>query len=151
MNKAQAYVTVQFILFGMMLVAMALLPTQDLGLGRWVGVFFMAVAVAFLGLSVQAHNRINNRPPNITPTPHSQSELVSVGIYGYVRHPIYTAVMSGILGAWLTHGNMALGALWAVFVVFFTFKALYEETLLKAQYADYSTYMMHTGRFLPFL
>ena len=36
-------------------------------------------------------------------------------------------------------------------IVFFTYKSIYEESLLRAVYPQYDQYATHTGRFLPFL
>ena len=151
MNRAQLYVVGQFVLFALLALAIVLFPPGQTPLLRVIGLILIVSAFVVLALAVGEHRAKNAMLPNITPTPNSQAALVESGIYARVRHPIYTAVLLGALGVALAHGHIILMLIALLMIVFFTFKSLYEESLLRAAYPQYSAYMKRTGRFLPFL
>ncbi len=149
MTKAQLLVGLQGVLFAALLAVFLLFPPQLTLVGLAIGFVLMGAAVVTLMRSVQAHQSTNATMPNISPTPKSDTALVERGIYSRVRHPIYSSVLLGTLGASLAHGHVAGLGVWVVIVVFFTYKSLYEETLLQTQYPQYGQYMTRTGRFVP--
>jgi len=75
--------------------------------------------------------------------------LVSTGLYRYVRHPIYTAMIMVGLGMALLSADIvsipAAAILWAGV----SMQARVEESFLAATYPEYNEYRMKTGRFLP--
>ncbi len=84
-----------------------------------------------------------------SPVPRESVALVTGGVYGVVRHPIYTALLVG--GAALT----IIGATWwhvALFValvILLAVKARWEERMLVARHPEYRQYAASVGRFLP--
>lgn len=151
MNKAQLFVAVQMVLFAAFVVAAGMLPVGGDAALRVFGLLLMVAAGGLLLAAVTAHNTTNRRAPNITPTPPKNAALVTIGVYQRVRHPIYTAVLMGTLGAAMAHGAAELFAFWGVFVAFFWAKSRYEETLLAQAYADYPAYQARSNRFIPFV
>jgi protein-S-isoprenylcysteine O-methyltransferase Ste14 len=149
MNIARRYVLVQFILFAVFVASTILVPSAPTSPIKLVGAIFMLVGVGVFVAALIAHNQTNQRPPKVSPTPSSKSRLVDRGIYGFVRHPIYTGVLAFTLGIALWHGGLPVLAIWVVLLGFFWMKSLYEEKLLKQQYSDYRVYMKKTGRFIP--
>jgi protein-S-isoprenylcysteine O-methyltransferase Ste14 len=90
---------------------------------------------------------------NLTPFPKPSAEtrLVQSGIYGLVRHPLYTAVLCGSVGWALVWQSwpallaaLALGAL-------FDAKARREERWLREQFPDYIRYEQRVCRFIPWV
>jgi protein-S-isoprenylcysteine O-methyltransferase Ste14 len=83
------------------------------------------------------------------PYPREDAELVQTGVYGIVRHPIYSGVILGGFG-WalfqlsLTH---LVGAI--AFLLFFNAKASREETWLTNRYPDYATYQQQVKKLIP--
>ncbi len=78
-------------------------------------------------------------------------ELASEGLYARMRHPRYTGMMSGVLGACLL---AATPLLWGVAVLWwlvaFT-SVLLEERELRARFGPaYEEYCRRVPRFLPF-
>lgn len=151
MSRAALYVVGQFVLFGIMAVALIIFPPEQLLLLRLIGLALIVAGFAVLALAVLEHQRRNAAMPNITPTPNARAGLVETGMYRYVRHPIYTGVLLGAVGAALAHGHFAVMLVALVMIGFFTYKSKYEESLLRAAYPQYADYMTRTGRFLPFL
>ena len=71
------------------------------------------------------------------------------GVYGLVRHPIYTAVILLALGYALAFNSVlaVLGAL--VLFIFFDSKARREELWLMEKYPDYGNYRKQVKKLLP--
>ena len=150
MNRAQLYVVGQFVLFALLALALIIFPPGQTPVLRLIGLVLIVVAFIILALAVREFRQRSAVLPNITPTPNSQASLVSTGIYAHVRHPIYAAVLLGAIGVALAHGHFVVMLIALGMVAFFNTKARYEESLLRTVYLEYSDYMTHTGRFLPF-
>jgi protein-S-isoprenylcysteine O-methyltransferase Ste14 len=85
------------------------------------------------------------------PTPKQNGQLVTNGLYHYVRHPIYTGIIFATIGISLYQGSMTLVITSLLLVVLFYFKARYEERLLAVQYPTYALYQQNTKMLIPFL
>ncbi len=87
-----------------------------------------------------------------TPAPVYPTErLVVSGLYRYARNPMYSGVVSAILGQALVLGNVRLLlyglGVWAVFHLFVL---LYEEPELRSRYgAEYGRYRAAVPRWIP--
>ncbi len=150
MSRATLFVIGQFVLFGIMAVALIVFPLGGSTPLRIIGLLLIVLGFAVLTIAIWEHMRRNATLPNITPTPNAHVGLVDTGLYAYVRHPIYSGVLIGAVGVALAHGHLVPMIVALVMIVFFTFKSRYEEGLLRATYPEYAAYMTHTGRFLPF-
>jgi protein-S-isoprenylcysteine O-methyltransferase Ste14 len=84
------------------------------------------------------------------PSPVADGELVTSGLYGLVRHPIYTAVLSAIAAAVVWFASVAGLMLLVTAGVFFDRKAAHEERLLERVYSGYPRYRQQVpARFIP--
>ena len=151
MSKANLFVAGQFVLFGVLAIALVVFPMGQIPIVRVIGLGLIVAAFVLFTLALQAFAVHNRTIPNIAPTPKTTAALVESGVYARVRHPIYTSVLLGGIGVALVHGHYAVMLIALALVVFFTVKSRYEETLLLAAYPKYGEYMTRTGRFLPFL
>jgi protein-S-isoprenylcysteine O-methyltransferase Ste14 len=86
-------------------------------------------------------------PAPVFPTRH----LVATGLYGYVRNPMYVAVVSLILGQAAIFANLRLAAYGAlVWLAFHLFVLLYEEPTLRASYGgEYERFCQAVPRWIP--
>lgn len=75
--------------------------------------------------------------------------LVTRGPYGYIRHPIYTAVCLFIWPAAIAHGSWAAVGLAAALTAGAIVRLLCEESLLRLQYPEYAAYAVRTKRMIP--
>jgi len=104
---------------------------------------------AGLGIWALLHNRLGNF--NIQPKMKEGAELVTTGIYAFIRHPMYLSVIlmnfSFVLSS-LTLLQMTL-FLMLTFVLFL--KAKREESLWMKESLEYEVYKENTKLFLPFL
>lgn len=106
--------------------------------------------LSVIGLAILCGSLLNlGRNLTPFPTPLQHSVLVTTGIYQYIRHPIYTAILFLFGGLAMILGSGTRLLLVAVLFVLFDFKAAYEERLLEARYPDYKKYKSVTPKFFP--
>ena len=90
---------------------------------------------------------------NLTPFPNpaASGRLVQAGIYGLIRHPLYTAVFCGSVGwALIWRSWPALLAALALAPLFHA-KARREEHWLREQFPEYAGYEQRVRRFIPWV
>lgn len=114
----------------------------------WIGTaLFGSVALVFL------LKGLIDLGQNLTPLPYPRSSgsLVRSGIYGLVRHPLY----SGLIFAALSWSIFQLSAShWLATLVLFGFfnaKASREECWLAEKYPDYGEYRQQVKKLIPWL
>jgi protein-S-isoprenylcysteine O-methyltransferase Ste14 len=88
---------------------------------------------------------------NLTPFPRPSptAQLVQSGIYGQMRHPLYTAVICGAVGWALVRASWPALLAALVLTPFLDAKARREERWLRRQFPEYTRYEQHVRRFLP--
>jgi len=110
-------------------------------------VFLLGIGLVFLISGLVALGRFLT----IFPEPLSHAELVRSGIYGVVRHPLYTSVIFCAL-AWSLWWNSLLSLiLWGWTVVFLDAKARHEEVRLREKFEEYPDYASKVKRLIPWL
>lgn len=103
-----------------------------------VGAVLAVLGVAGLGPALTA-----------SPIPREHAPLVTSGVYGFVRNPIYTGLMTGGLGLMLFGASVWHIVAWLALVVLLSVKTRWEERMLVAQHPDYREYGSRVGRFVP--
>ena len=80
-----------------------------------------------------------------------QNNLVTTGIYGYVRHPIYAAFLYAVTGVILILNNILLFVLPVIYWIILTIAMIKtEEKWLTDLYGkDYLDYSKKVNRFIP--
>jgi protein-S-isoprenylcysteine O-methyltransferase Ste14 len=90
---------------------------------------------------------------NLTPLPHPKDDgkLVTTGVYGIVRHPIYSGVifLAIAYSCWQWSLTHALGV--AILLLFFDIKARKEESWLKNRFSDYDVYQTRVKKLIPWI
>ncbi len=84
-----------------------------------------------------------------SPIPREHAPLVTSGVYGLVRNPIYTGLISGGLGLALFGASLWHIVAWVALVLLLSVKARWEERMLVAEHPDYGGYTARVGRFVP--
>ncbi len=87
----------------------------------------------------------------IAPQPRDGGRLITSGVYGRFRHPMYTAIVLVAIGLFLRKPTSAIGAANLAVIAFMVVKSRYEERLLAERYADYAAYKRHTFGVIPLL
>jgi protein-S-isoprenylcysteine O-methyltransferase Ste14 len=108
-----------------------------------------ALGVASLAASIECWLRMGSRW-RMAVVPGEKTELVTGGLYAYVRHPIYALSIALMLLSALVVPTVPMLAVAAVHVGLMVAKARNEEAfLLGVHGAGYERYRARTGRFLP--
>lgn len=121
-------------------------PPLRYGIWIFAGILFLVAAVFLV-------KGLLDLGQNLTPLPYPKAdgELIQSGIYGVVRHPLY----SGIILAAKAYaiGQLSLSHLAATFVLFlfFNFKAKREENWLSEKFATYSDYQQRVKKLIPWV
>ena len=103
-----------------------------------------------LGLAVWARVHLG-RNWGMPMTQKAEPELVTSGPYRWIRNPIYTGILLGLLGTALAVNLYYLLAL-AAAGVYFVYSATVEERRLAATFPDtYPAYRAHTKMLIPFV
>ncbi len=79
-----------------------------------------------------------------------KGQLVTRGIYGYIRHPQYTGFLLITLGMIFEWATAPLLIMWPILAVVYYRLARREETDIEREFgAQYAEYQSKTGMFLP--
>lgn len=108
-------------------------------------------ALSLVGVAFAIWARVSlGRNWGMPMTLHTAPELVTSGPYGYVRHPIYSAMAAMVIGTALVFPPAAL---WAVgSMVYMVISARREEKDMERRFPDtYPAYKQRSKMFVPFL
>jgi protein-S-isoprenylcysteine O-methyltransferase Ste14 len=109
------------------------------------GIAFMAIG--FIVLIMAAATLRSGLTPN--PVPRPGAMLVTGGLYGRMRHPIYFAMILLLVGGTMLAYSMSLLLGTILLLLFYLSKARFEEKVLAQHYPDYDAYRQRTGAFTP--
>jgi protein-S-isoprenylcysteine O-methyltransferase Ste14 len=114
-------------------------------------VWIVGLALTALGVGISIWARLSlGTNWSAVVTLKDEHELVRKGLYQWIRHPIYTGILLGMLGTAMikAHVRCWLG-LTIVFGCFY-FKARREEKFLREEFGgDFDAHARQTGMFLP--
>jgi protein-S-isoprenylcysteine O-methyltransferase Ste14 len=80
------------------------------------------------------------------------TQLVTSGIYKYIRHPLYSSLLLLTWGIFFKHLSVAAIILAITATVFLVFTAKADESeCIQFFGVEYQNYMKHSKRFIPFL
>jgi protein-S-isoprenylcysteine O-methyltransferase Ste14 len=123
------------------------LPGRAGGWTRWAGFSLLA-----LGLAVMVRGALD-LGRSLTPEtePKADAQLVTRGVYEFVRHPIYLGLCLVLLSVPLLARNWLVAAVvGAVAFAYFEGKARTEERKLRVRFPRYREYAALVPRLLPF-
>ena len=81
----------------------------------------------------------------------TEGHLVTAGPYRFIRHPIYSAILTFIWAGAISHSMPLNIALALVASLSTLVRMLSEEQLLRARYPEYAAYAARTKRLIPFV
>ena len=84
-----------------------------------------------------------------TPVPNDRGELTTRGLYGVVRHPIYSGLLLVVVGLVVRSASWITATIGVATIAFFHVKARWEEQRLAERFAGYPAYAATTPRFVP--
>ncbi len=117
---------------------------------RVVATFVIAGVLIVAGVLVAGAGGMRLGPAlTPTPIPKDGAELVTTGVYRFVRHPIYTGVLLAALGLVLLGASAGHIVGWITLFVVLSIKASGEEAMLAKRHPGYEAYKKSTGRLIP--
>jgi len=124
-------------------------PLWPIGLWPfWLGA---AVLVCGLLLAVWARGYLG-RNWSRSVTIKQDHELITTGPYAVVRHPIYTGILTGLLGTAIALSQVRGLIVLALFFAAFWIKLRMEERWMRSQFgATYAAYAQRTAALVPYL
>lgn len=143
-TKDYILVSVQFVLFALYVIQ----NEEHFQVGSILKI--IALLLALLGFVICILSLIQlNKNLSPYPSPKSGSELVTNGIYGIVRHPIYTGIIVTTVSFGVYNGDIIRIVIGVVIWILFEYKASYEEGLLSDKFPEYEGYKKATGKIFP--
>jgi protein-S-isoprenylcysteine O-methyltransferase Ste14 len=143
------------------LVAIVLLSTTRIPL-RWLYLqlwpaglwpFWLGAAVTLAGLLFAVWARLylgTNWSRSVTIK--QDHELITTGPYAMVRHPIYTGILTGLLGTAIALSQVRGFIVLVLFFLAFWIKLRLEEQWMRSQFGEtYATYAHETAALVPYL
>jgi protein-S-isoprenylcysteine O-methyltransferase Ste14 len=120
----------------------------------WVLLFSSLIPLGFGVRSLTAHGKpaeTRETDPSLLAF-EKTTQLVTTGIYKYIRHPLYSSLLLLAWGIFFKHFSVESIALIAVTTVFLFFTATADEAeCINFFGAEYQDYMKASKRFIPFL
>lgn len=145
--KGNLFVLGQFVLLGFLI----FYPNNPINPGVFsYALSFISLTSLFLGFLILGFSALAlGKSLTAHPIPGKNAELVTSGLYRFVRHPIYLALILIGLSLSISGGFFPHAIFYAALVLLLIFKARFEERLLSARFLDYADYASKTGRFFP--
>lgn len=112
------------------------------------GAILSCIAVFILLWSVWVMKKSRLR---IMPQPSAQATLITSGPYSMIRHPMYTAVLTGCAGLITINFSTTRLLLFIVLTLVLVVKLNLEEKLLLLQFKQYQQYRLRTYKLIPFI
>ena len=121
---------------------------NDWGQPGWLRVITLIIQVLGFAVVVAGASGLGS---SLTPTPVpvDAGSLKTGGLYGLMRHPIYTGVMLIVVGSVLGSGSIARAVIGVITIAFFNVKARWEEGKLVERYPECPAYASVVPRFIP--
>jgi protein-S-isoprenylcysteine O-methyltransferase Ste14 len=113
----------------------------------WIGV---ALVMAGLAFAIWARVHLGGNWSG-TVTVKQGHELIRSGPYGYVRHPIYTGLITALIGTTVASGTVQAAIGLAIIVVAFVRKSRTEEDFMRETFpGEYQRYSAEVPALIPF-
>ncbi len=141
--KSKILVGLQFFIIFLMI-----LPLGTQTLHPYIGAFLLALGIVIGLLAIKAHKRGNF---NIRPDIKENCELVTNGVYAYIRHPMYLSVLVSMFGIAVMYFTYYEFMLFLFLLATLLIKMFYEEHLWRCHYPLYEEYVRRTKRLIPFV
>ncbi len=141
-------VGIMTIFYGTEIPALSWGPLYAKGVVNWIGV---PVTLAGHLFSIWARIHLGKYWSGTVALKYGH-KIVDTGPYRFVRHPIYTGLLSSVLGSAIAAGTIQAFCGFLVMIVGYYIKWKREEKIMRSEFgADYVNYMKRTKAIIPFV
>ena len=112
-------------------------------------IFLIYLIAIFIGF--WAVFSMNNQTINVLPDVRDNATLTKSGPYKLIRHPMYTSVLTMLLGLLLNDFSFTSLLIYSCMVFVLLYKISIEERILLAKFPDYKEYSTTTKKLIPFI
>ena len=121
--------------------------TSPNGLLLWLGygIFILGTVIALIA----AINLGKNLTP--LPRPKENAVLIQLGLYQFVRHPIYFGVIMLSIGWGLIQQSILVWLYIVIIAIFFDIKSRKEEQWLVERFSAYTDYQERVRKLIPWV
>jgi protein-S-isoprenylcysteine O-methyltransferase Ste14 len=115
--------------------------------------FWLGAAITVAGLLFAVWARVHlGRNWSSSVTIKEGHELITTGPYAVVRHPIYTGILTGLIGTAIAVSQVRGLIAFVLFRVAFWLKFRLEEAWMRSQFGEkYAAYARRTAALVPYL
>lgn len=107
--------------------------------------FIVGLVIAFIPIS-QKRFRVN-----VFPRPTENMQLITSGIYRYIRHPMYLSVLLVTFSLIVVDIKLITLGIWFVLLINLIGKMNYEEAQMEKSYPEYFDYKKNSKRLIPYI
>ena len=143
---------------GLILLGFVLLPQwHPAGWNEWpIAITYVRGAIALalaLFATILLGKGLLDLGENLTPLPYPRedSSLVQTGVYGWVRHCLYSGLIFGTAAYSLWTLSLPHAAATALLFIVLDLKARKEEAWLMERFPGYADYQQRVSKFIPWL
>jgi protein-S-isoprenylcysteine O-methyltransferase Ste14 len=112
----------------------------------------LGIIIFIIGMLIGINGiKEHNKKFNIRPDIQENSILITTGIYSYIRHPMYSSVVFGMLGILISFFSIEELIIYIFLVVVMIIKLHYEENLWVCHTEEYIKYQAKTKKLIPFI
>ncbi|QQE65449.1 protein-S-isoprenylcysteine methyltransferase [Leptolyngbya sp. BL0902] len=153
-QRGEYWVLAQMVLLGVYVVLPRYqpFPPAHIPLGWRYGAMGLAGGITLLATLLLGKGLLD-LGQNLTPLPYPREdgELVQTGVYGWVRHSLYSGLILGTFGLGL--GQFSLSHIAVSFALFgvLNAKANQEEVWLQERYPEYQDYRQRVKKLIPWV
>lgn len=117
---------------------------------RDIAIIVIGLVLVALGVGIAlAAGAALGRTLTPSPIPKADGQLVTGGVYAFVRHPIYSGLLVLGLGLVAIGASMLHLLAWVALLSILMAKARFEDLMLLGQYSGYREYAARVGRLVP--
>ena len=109
-------------------------------------VLLLAIFLAFW-----AYFSMKQHTFSIMPAARKHAQLCKSGPYRLIRHPMYSSVLMFLSALLINDFSWARAFVLFIVLADLIFKIATEEKILRQKFAEYSDYMKHTRKIIPFV
>ena len=110
----------------------------------------VAVQIAAAALAIWSRRSFQAGTFRVIAAP-AGAAIIRRGPYGFIRHPMYAAMLLFIWSGLLSHLSLVTLAIGLALTALVAARIVAEERLLKARFPDYAEYARSTNAVVPFI